>query len=120
MRPLLAGSNGPALHATAICKNAVGTRLGIRDSVIGALVTAVASTAGDYLWKNVLPHGQPVYWFAHAIVLFVTVGACLGWPTRKPLAGAVGAVIVGCAATLGFYLLQPLMGYPAMFPLFFG
>ena len=94
--------------------------MGIRDAVIGALVTAVVSTAGDYLWKNVLPHGQPVYWFSHAIVLFVAVGASLGWPTRKPLAGAIGAALVGCAATLGFYFLQPLMGYSAMFPLFFG
>jgi len=27
---------------------------------------------GDYLWRNVLPHGRPAYWFAHAIVLFST------------------------------------------------
>jgi hypothetical protein len=92
----------------------------LRAAVIGALITAAVSTLGDYLWKNVLPHGQPVYWFAHAIVLFMTVGACLGWPVGKPFAGAVGAALVGCGATLGFYFLQPLMGYSAMFPLFVG
>jgi hypothetical protein len=27
-------------------------------------------------------------WFAHAIVLFLTIGACLGLPSRRPLAGA--------------------------------
>jgi hypothetical protein len=92
--------------------------MGIRDSVVGALITAAVSTAGDYLWANVLPHGQPVYWFAHAIVLFATVGACLGWPSRKALTGAAAAALVGCVATLGFYLLQPLIGYSAMFVLF--
>ena len=89
-------------------------------SLVGAVVTAAVSTLGDYLWANVLPHGRPVYWFAHAIVLFTTVGVCLGLPSRKPLAGAAGAVAIGCAATAGFYFLQPLMGYSAMFVLFFG
>ena len=89
-----------------------------RAAVTGALITAAVSTVGDYLWANVLPHHQPIYWFAHAIVLFLTVGACLGWPARKPLVGAIGAALVGCVATLGFYFLQPLMGYSAMFVLF--
>lgn len=90
----------------------------MKHALMGALVTAAVSTLGDYLWANVLPHHLPVYWFAHAIVLFLTVGACLGWPTRKPLAGAIGAALIGCLATLGFYILQPLMGYSAMFVLF--
>ena len=90
----------------------------MKYALAGALVTAAVSTAGDYLWANVLPHGRPAYWFAHAIVLFSTVGACLGWPSRKPLTGAIGAALIGCVATLGFYLLQPLMGYSAMFVLF--
>lgn len=91
----------------------------IRAVLTGAIVTAGVSTLGDYLWKNVLPHGLPFYWFAHAIILFSTVGVCLGLPSNKPLAGALGAVAIGCLATAGFYVLQPLMGYAAMFPLFF-
>ena len=87
-------------------------------AVVGALVTAAVSTAGDYLWANVLPHGQPLYWFAHATVLFLTVGCFLGLPSRKPVAGAIGAAAIGCGATLGFYVLQPFMGYSAMFVLF--
>jgi len=51
-------------------------------------------------------------------VLFSTVGACLGWPSRKPLTGAIGAALIGCVATLGFYLLQAAQGYSAMFLLF--
>ena len=90
----------------------------MREALVGALVTAAVSTVGDYLWKNVLPHGQTIYWFAHAIVLFTTIGACLGWPSRKPMTGALGAIAIGCMATAGFYFLQPLMGYSAMFLLF--
>ncbi len=90
----------------------------MKHAFVGALITAAVSTIGDYLWANVLPHHLPVYWFAHAIVLFSTVGACLGWPMRRPLTGAIGAALVGCVATLGFYFLQPLMGYSAMFLLF--
>ena len=92
----------------------------VKAAIVGALVTAAVSTGGDYLWANVLPHGQPTYWFAHAVVLFLTVGACLGLPSRKPLLGALGAAAIGCAATLGFYLLQPLIGYSALFVLFVG
>jgi len=92
--------------------------LGIGESVAGAVVTAAVSTLGDYLWANALPHGQPIYWFAHAIVLFLTVGFCLGWPSHKPMTGATGAAAIGCVATAGFYFLQPLMGYSAMFVLF--
>jgi len=90
----------------------------MKHILVGALATAAVSTLGDYLWANVLPHRQPIYWFAHAIVLFATVGVCLGLPSRKPLAGAAGAAAIGCAATAGFYFLQPLMGYSAMFVLF--
>ena len=90
----------------------------MRAAVIGAIVTAAVSTLGDYLWANGLPHRQPIYWFAHAVVLFATVGFCLGLPSRKPAAGAVGAAAIGCVATAGFYFLQPIMGYSAMFVLF--
>ena len=87
-------------------------------AIIGAVVTAVVSTIGDYLWANVLPHGIPIYWFAHGAILFVTVGLCLGLPARKPLAGAAGGAAIGLAATGGFYVLRPLIGYSALFVLF--
>src|SRR6266487_109779 len=91
----------------------------MRNAVIGAVVTAAVSTLGDYLWATVLPHGQPVYWFAHAIVLFLTIGACLGLPSRRPLMGAFGAVLIGCLATAGFWILRPIVGYAgSMFMLF--
>jgi len=91
----------------------------VRQAIVGALVTAAVSTVGDYLWANVLPHGQPIYWFAHGALLFLTVGFCLGTPSRKPLLGAAGGVMVGVAATAGFYFLRPVLGYSGLFVMFF-
>jgi hypothetical protein len=92
----------------------------IAAAAVGALVTAAVSTVGDYLWANALPHGEPVYWFAHGALLFVVVGGCLGLPARKPAAGAIGGAAIGVAATAGFYLLRPVIGYSALFVLFVG
>jgi hypothetical protein len=88
--------------------------------VAGVLATAAVSTAGDYLWANVLPHGQPVYWFAHAVVLFLTVGFWLGRPSGRAIIGAIGGAAVGCAATAGYWALQPVIGYLAIFAMFVG
>ena len=91
----------------------------MKNAIGGALITAAVSTVGDYLWANALPHGQPIYWFAHGALLFLTVGFCLGLPSRKPLLGAGGGVVVGVAATAGFYFLRPLLRYSALFVMFF-
>ena len=88
----------------------------MKYAVVGAVVTAAVSTIGDYLWANVIPHRVVVYWFVHAIVLFATIGACLGVPSRKPILGAAGCIVIGCSATLSYWFLQPLLGYAgAMF-----
>jgi hypothetical protein len=94
--------------------------MGIVAAISSALVTAAVSTAGDYLWANVLPHHIPVYGLMHGALLFMTVGACLGAAARKPLAGAIGAASIGVAAAGSFYLLQPFIGYSALFVLFTG
>jgi hypothetical protein len=96
-------------------------RLGavVSGAIVGALVTAAVSTAGDYLWKNLLPHGIPIYWFAHGALLFLTVGFCLGLPSGRLLAGATGGMVVGLAATAGFAILRPLIGYAGIFVMYF-
>ena len=81
-------------------------------------MTAAVSTVGDYLWANALPHGQPIYWLAHGALLFIVVGGCLGLAARKPLVGAIGGAAIGASASTGFYLLQPYIGYSALFVLF--
>ena len=90
----------------------------MKAALSGALVTATVSTVGDYLWANVLPHRIPIYGLAHGLILFLTVGFCLGLPARKPVAGAIGGAVIGLASAGAFYLLQPVIGYSALFVLF--
>jgi hypothetical protein len=109
----------------------------MKYAIGGALVTAAVSTLGDYLWANVLPHQRPLYGLAHGALLFLTVGFCLGVAARppsprlrrdlaeaqratarRPIAGAIGGAVIGFAAAGGFYLLQPFIGYSALFVLF--
>jgi hypothetical protein len=93
----------------------------MKYAVAGAVVTAAVSTIGDYLWANVIPHRVVVYWFAHAIVLFATTAPVWACPSRKPILGAAGCIVIGCSATLSYWFLQPLLGYAgAMFFLFCG
>ena len=89
-------------------------------AVAGALLTAAVSTLGDYLWANVIPHRVAAYGLAHGLILFLTVGLCLGLRARKPVAGAIGGAVVGLSSAALFYVIQPLVGYAAaMFVLFF-
>src|SRR5215210_485960 len=92
----------------------------MRYVISGALATAAVSTLGDYLWANVLPHQVPIYGLAHGALLFLTVGLCLGSASHTPLMGAIGGAAIGFGATVGFYALQPYLGYSALFVLFVG
>jgi hypothetical protein len=93
----------------------------LRPAAIGSLVTAAVSTFGDYMWAHVITRHGPTFGIAHGIILFLTVGACLGVPSGKVLRGALGAALAGCIAAGSFYVLQPLIGYwTAMFVLWFG
>jgi hypothetical protein len=92
----------------------------MRSAIAGAMITAAASTFGDYLWANVLPHHRPLYGLAHGALLFLTVGLCLGVASRQPLAGAAGGAAIGFSAAAGFYLLRPVLGYSGMFVMYVG
>jgi hypothetical protein len=96
----------------------LGMRVGIRAAIAGAIVTATVSTFADYLWANVLPHHRPLYGLAHGTLLFLTVGFCLGAAARRTLLGASGGAVIGFCASAGFYLLQPYIGYSAIFVLY--
>lgn len=88
-------------------------------AIAGAVLTAAVSTFGDYLWANVIPHRVAAYGLAHGLILFLTVGLCLGLPARRPLAGAIGGAVVGLSSAALFYAIQPVLGYAtAMFVLF--
>src|SRR4029453_3325920 len=92
----------------------------MKPALLGALAIAAVSTLGDYLWPNVIPHRIALYGLRHGLVLFLTVGLCLGMPARKPVAGAIGGAVIGLSSAGLFYVIQPIVGYaPAMFILFF-
>ena len=60
------------------------------ESLVGAVVTAAVSTLGDYLWANVLPHRTADLLVRARDRLVRDRRRCLGLPSRKPIAGAVG------------------------------
>ena len=92
----------------------------MKAAALSALAIAALSTLGDYLWANVIPHRVAIYGIAHGLVLFLTVGLCLGLPARRPIAGALGGAVAGLSSAGLFYMIQPLVGYAtAMFLLFF-
>ena len=93
---------------------------GIRNAVGGALVMAVVSTLGDFLWANWLPHHRPIYGLIHGTLLLLVVGLYLGAVSHRAAIGAAGGALVGLLAAGGFYLLQPLIGYSALFVLWIG
>ena len=90
------------------------------NAVGGALVMAIVSTLGDFLWANWLPHHRPIYGLAHGTLLLLVVGLYLGAVSRKAAIGTAGGAFIGLLAAGGFYLLQPLIGYSALFVLWIG
>lgn len=90
----------------------------IGDAIGGAVAIAAVSTVGDYLWANLIPHHRPVYGLTHGTLLFLAVGLYLGARARQPAIGALGGALLGLLAAGGFYVLQPMLGYAAMFLLY--
>lgn len=88
---------------------------GIVASVAGALLLAVLSTAGDFVWAQFrLPH-RVVYGLAHGGAIFLALGGYLGMLRGRAWRGALGGLSVGVGAAASFYALAPLLGYAAMF-----
>jgi hypothetical protein len=92
----------------------------IGDAIGGALAIAAVSTLGDYLWANVLPHHRPIYGLTHGTLLFLAVGLYLGARAHRPATGAVVGGLLGFLAAGSFYVLQPMLGYTAMFLMYIG
>lgn len=86
----------------------------MHPSLIGALLMAAVTTAGDYAWFE---FGIRHTWQAgviHGIVLLATLGAFLGSLSRRIAIGAVGGLVAGVAGAGAFYALAPVMGWSAM------
>jgi len=98
----------------------VTSKTRITAAIYGALFIAAVSTLGDFMWAAVLPRPHPAwYGVVHGFILFVCIGLVLGAPVGRRTAAAAGSAVIGCAATIAFYLLAPHFGYSVMFPLWF-
>jgi hypothetical protein len=90
---------------------------GLGTALAAAVTLALVSTVGDYLWATVVPGHEVIYGLAHGAVLLACVGLWLGVSARRPVGGAVGGLAIGLVSAGGFYVLAPLLGYAAMFPM---
>jgi len=84
-------------------------------ALVGALVLAAISTAGDFVWANWRVRHLAVYGVIHGVAMFLVAGYVLGARNGRGLPSAIGGVIAGVAGAASFYALRPLLGYSAMF-----
>jgi hypothetical protein len=85
------------------------------QALVGALVLAAISTAGDFVWANWRVRHLAVYGVIHGVVMFLVAGYVLGARNGRGMPSAIGGVIAGIAGAASFYALRPLLGYSAMF-----
>jgi hypothetical protein len=88
--------------------------MGVAEALVGSLLIAALSTAGDFIWATWITSGRAVFGFAHGALLFLAIGFFLGRVAGRPAAGAIAG---GCLGALGaglYYVLSPWLGFSAM------
>lgn len=93
---------------------------GLAGAVGGALVIALVSTIGDFIWATWIPRHRPVYGLTHGTLLFMIIGGYLGLLARRAGSGAIAGAGIGFLTAGSFYVLAPLAGYSVMFFVWFG
>jgi hypothetical protein len=88
---------------------------GIVATVVGSLAIAGVSTLGDFIWAAGNLRHRPEYGLTHGTLLFLAIGLFLGVLAGRPAAGAMWGAVLGFAAAASFYVLEPMVGYSAMF-----
>ncbi len=96
------------------------TEIIVKFALISTVILAAVATAGDWVWASFLPRHLVIAGVVHGALLCLTMGAVLGWPARRVLAGAAAGIAVGVAAAGLFYLLAPILQMGAMLPAWFG
>jgi hypothetical protein len=87
----------------------------IRSALVGALSIAALSTLGDFVWAGLRLQHRVIFGLSHGALLFLAIGAYLGFLDRQPARGALAGAAIGLAAAGTFYLLAPIAGYGVMF-----
>lgn len=83
-------------------------------SVLGALVMALFSTLGDWIWANYIPAGSVVSGVLHGALIFLVLGTVLAGSIGTPLAAKrlIPALpVAGLLLAGSFYPLAWVVGY---------
>ena len=87
----------------------------MREAILSALLVAAIATLADWVWASQLLSHRMCYGLVHGAGLCLGMGLAVGAPVRRPLTGALGGLVAGVLAAASFYLLAPMLRYPAMF-----
>jgi hypothetical protein len=87
----------------------------MHPSLIGALILAAVTTAGDYAWFEYGIRHSVMTGILHGMVMMGTLGAVLGFAARRAALGFLGGVAAGLLGALMFYALWRVLGWGAMF-----
>lgn len=93
---------------------------GVTAALSASLALAAVSTVGDFIWATWIPEHRVVYGLMHGTVLFLTTGLVLGVLSGRPAGGALAGALIGALSAGAFYVLAPLVGFSAMFVVWFG
>lgn len=92
---------------------------GIAQTLAGAVVLGVTSTVADLVWARWIPRHRAVFGLAHGAILCavlgITLAALVGARRRRLLRAGAGEMALGLVAAGSFYVLQPQVGWNAMF-----
>jgi hypothetical protein len=88
----------------------------MQQAVAGALLLALVSTLGDFVWEVLNLRHRVAYGLAHGAAICMAVGGMVGWRSRRVATGAAAGILIGVAAAGLFYILAGAMRYSAMFP----
>jgi hypothetical protein len=91
----------------------------MKNALIGTVTLGAIATFGDWVWATFLSEHIIAAGLVHGALLCLAMGAMVGRPARRTIAGAIGGAAIGLIAAGLFYLLAPMMGYGAMFPAWF-
>jgi len=87
----------------------------MRNAAIGAILIALASTFGDFVWAGLGLRHRAVFGLSHGALLFLCIGAYVGSLERRAAKGALAGALIGFVAAGSFYVLAPVAGYSVMF-----
>lgn len=87
----------------------------MHPSLLGALIMAAVTTAGDYAWFEFGIRHHPVAGVIHGAALMASLGAFLGHLSGRIALGAAGGLVAGIVGAGVFYALWPMLAWGAMF-----